>query len=1248
MSSSNPEPIYEQSVTQSALGEPTRATIAASTGTKATEAASADFWASIQTVMRLQQGLPALESSHREAPPLLSHAEERLWLLNEFQPDSAALTLPFTLRLRGTLHRDALESSLGEILRRHDVLRTNYRNIEGQALCTVNPVQPYRLAEVDLSEFAPSERDSKARALAIAAAQKSFNLGDEPLFRAQLLRLGAQEHWLLIAIHHIVFDGWSESILFQELAALYRSFATGEPSPLGDPPMIQYRDYGIWQRQCLTGDYRAALLAHWQQQLSDNLGSQARPIDRAPSTVANPRSQTEPFFIASSLVEKLKTFSRREKVTLFVTLLAGFKLLLYRYTGQESLYVCTPSANRTRPETKGLIGYFVNLLILQTDLSGEPSFRELLHRVRQVVSGAFAYQDLPVQVLLEEIEVQNIQLSQVMFALQNMPRQAPELWDLDVALLDIDNGAADFDLFLSLTEENGGLCGKLKYNADRFEASAIRQLVEHYEMLLSNGVEHPDSPLTSPQLLPAEIARRAPSAAGTAQSSRDYLEPRTEAERKLVEIWQPLLGVERIGVHDNFFELGGHSVLALKLFTQVKQQFGKELLLSTLFHAPTVEQLAALVQQEEAGQLPWSALVPIQPTGSRPPIFCIHGGGGNALNFHLLARHLDPEQPVYGLQSVGLDSKQEPLKRIEDMAAHYLREIRRVQPEGSYFLIGYSMGGVIAFEIAQQLYRAGQKVAMLAMFDTFGPRYYQPHTFFDELQRHRLNLSKLSLKGKLIYCLKRLRETGELYKLRFRNLMHSFFPSAKRLEEESLTVRSVWLANQQALAAYVPQVYPGDMILFRPEKQDWWSMPDPYLDWPRWIAGDIELLQVPGDHYTMVLEPNIAGVAEQLKVCMDERSLPEQAAASAAIASRLSDIWRRLLGLKQVGMRDNFFELGGHSMLALKLFNQIQQTFGKALPMSTLFQAPTIEKLTEVLQRNTETQADWSSLVPIQPEGTRPPIFCVHGIGGNIIDLYGLAHHLGTDQPFYGLQAVGLDGKQAPLQRIEDMAAHYLQEIQAMYPDGPYYLAGNSMGGVVAFEMAQQLAQQGRSVGLLAFLDTYGPEYYQPVSRQKVWRCHWENLLFLQGSQKAAYLVMLLKQIGWQLRDSLVGAATALRSGARTAGRPTLPGMALADQPAGAAAIAEIQTAHTQALRCYRPKPYRGRAILFRVKEQPWWTMRDRTLDWGRWIPNGLEVQDVPGNHNNLLQTQYSRRIASQLQNVLSELERGYDARNEA
>jgi thioesterase domain-containing protein/acyl carrier protein len=853
-----------------------------------TQKAQAEFWSAIQTVMGLQQGLPALKPVAAGAGGRLSYAEERLWTLNEYQPNTAALNIPFTLRLRGELQEVALEKSLTDLWNRHEILRTQYRQTQDGPIRIVNAPQPYPLPVHDLSRLPQADRAAKAMELAIQAAQEPFQLSEDPLLRVSLLRLETQEHWLLITLHHIVFDGWSEGILFRELSDLYRSHVAGTTPALPGLP-IQYGDYGEWQRNSLVGNYRDALLGYWQQQLENGQDVQQMPIDQLRTPENKNRSAVETFQIAAPLSERLKAFSRQQKVTLFVTLLTAFNVLLYRYTDQERIYVCTPSANRTRTETKRLIGYFVNLLILQTDLRGNPSVVELVHRVRQVVSGAFAYQDLPLQVLLEEMNLGNAPTAQVMFALQNTPKQTPALLDLEIERLEIDNGFADFDLFLSIAEAGKELTGTLKYNAALYTDETIRRLLGHYRRILEGVVAHPESPLTSPQLLNVDIARRRPSPhrkMETAVSRQEYVPPRTETEHKLVEIWQAVLGIESVGVRDDFFQLGGQSLLAAKLFKRIKEEFGKNLPLSILFQAPAVEQLAEILEQQEAEKLSWATLVPVRRTGSRPPVFFVHGVGGNVLSPQTLLSHLREDQPFYALQSVGLDGSSPPLTSIEEMASRYIQEIQLIQPHGPYSFIGLSMGGSIAFEMAQQVYSQGQTMALLIMLDTYGSQYYgydRPLAFKVWITRHITNLIRLRPKQKLAYVLSGIQSL----KIRFFTKILQIRPLAKIVPRQWLLNDSISLAkkstefaqapnmdvvraNYVALGKYKPQIYPGKITLFRVTQQPWWSIADRHLGWLGLARKGIEVCDIPGNHYTLLDTSNVEKVAQQINFCIEQ------------------------------------------------------------------------------------------------------------------------------------------------------------------------------------------------------------------------------------------------------------------------------------------------------------------------------------------------------------------------------------------
>lgn len=398
-----------------------------------------------------------------------------------------------------------------------------------------------------------------------------------------------------------------------------------------------------------------------------------------------------------ALTAKLKTLSREEGATLFALLLAGFKVLLQRYTEQENLFVCSPIANRNRRELKNLIGYFVNLLILRSDLSGNPSFRELLGQLRQTVSGAYAHQDLPLQQLVNNLDLGQTPLSQVMFVLQNSIGQSPKLADLAVQSLEVDNGTADFDLSLSMSESQGTLTGVWKYDRDLFDEATIAKMSRHFQLLLEEIVADPSQSLASLLILNQgdrqELSQKRANYRLKPEVARVRVEPRNPLELQLMRVWQQILDSDRLGVTDNFFEVGGSSLLAFRLIAEIETTFGKKLPLTALLQAPTIEKLAGILRQE-AGAVSCSWLTPKQPGSSRQPFFCIAPAGNSGIGFAPIVAHLGSDQPFYVPQALGLEGEAAPHERVEDMAAHYIQEIRTIQPEGPYLLGGRCFGGL--------------------------------------------------------------------------------------------------------------------------------------------------------------------------------------------------------------------------------------------------------------------------------------------------------------------------------------------------------------------------------------------------------------------------------------------------------------------------------------------------------------------------------------------------------------------------
>ncbi|HEY6190582.1 MAG TPA: SDR family NAD(P)-dependent oxidoreductase, partial [Pyrinomonadaceae bacterium] len=341
---------------------------------------------------------------HLQAPPLkrvsrdeklpLSFGQQRLWFLNKLQPDSIAYNLPGAVRLTGQLNIDALEQTLGEIIRRHEVLRTTFSTVNGQPVALIREATPLALPILDLSALPEADREVELRRLATEEAQRPFDLTQGPLLRVSLVRTHSSEHVALVTMHHIVSDGWSPAILVREMMALYEAYSTGQPSPLPELT-IQYADFAHWQREWLQGEVLEAQLSYWRQQLDGAAQTLELPTDRPRPAVQSFNGAEESLEFSPELTERLGALSRQEGVTLFMTLLAAFQTLLSRYSRQKDIVVGSPIANRTRAELEGLIGFFVNTLVLRTSLRGEPSFRELLTRVREVALGAYAHQDVP-------------------------------------------------------------------------------------------------------------------------------------------------------------------------------------------------------------------------------------------------------------------------------------------------------------------------------------------------------------------------------------------------------------------------------------------------------------------------------------------------------------------------------------------------------------------------------------------------------------------------------------------------------------------------------------------------------------------------------------------------------------------------------------------------------------------------------------------------------------------------------------
>jgi len=462
----------------------------------------AELAASVQKLMQSQseQPVPPIERVSRDGLLPLSFSQYRLWLLEQLHSGSIAYNMATALHLVGSLNVAALEQALNEILRRHEALRTTFCVVDGQPIQVIAPSLTMKLSVRNLSEVAEAERVQKVQLLVKQWSQQLFDLTQGSLLRSMLLQLDQQEHLLVLSLHHIVADGWSAGVFFRELTTLYNAFSQGQLSPLPELP-IQYADFAVWQRQWLQGEVLETQLTYWKRQLGTIPPVLTFSSDRTSSSTSSSTGKKHRFALSSALTEALKKLSQGEGVTLFMTLLAAFKTLLYRYSKQEDIAVGSPIANRNRQETEELIGFFVNTLVLRTDLSGNPSFRDVLRRVREVALGAYAHQDLPFEKLMAELQPErhlgHNPLFQVWFVLQNAPMPTVELPGLTLNLIEVETEVARYDLKLDLTETPEGLTGFFEYKTDLFEASAIARMVRLYETLLDTVIKQPDIPINS-------------------------------------------------------------------------------------------------------------------------------------------------------------------------------------------------------------------------------------------------------------------------------------------------------------------------------------------------------------------------------------------------------------------------------------------------------------------------------------------------------------------------------------------------------------------------------------------------------------------------------------------------------------------------------------------------------------------------------------------------------------------------------
>ncbi|RKH68628.1 non-ribosomal peptide synthetase, partial [Corallococcus llansteffanensis] len=448
--------------------------------------------------------IPPPMRADRSGPLPLSFAQQRLWFLEQLEPGSSTYHIHTPLRLQGPLDVAALQRCFTEVVRRHESLRTTFAVIDGQPLQRIQPAAPLPLEVVDLTALPMGQREEEAQRLSREDAARPFSLEKGPLLRTSLVKLGEQDHLLLLTMHHIVSDGWSMGVLVREMSALFAAHAQGKPSPLPELP-VQYADYAVWQRDWLRGEVLERQLSYWKQQLAGAPQVLEFPTDRPYPAVPSHRGAILPVRLPRALSEQLKLLAQQEGATPFMLLLAAFQSLLHRYSGQDDLLVGSAIVGRRYAELEGLIGFFVNTLVLRARMEDAPSFRALLRQVKGTTLGAYAHQDIPFEKLVEELkprrDLGRSPLVQVMFVQQNAPVMEAGLPGISLRPVEAETQGARFDLTLNLGDAPEGFTGTLVYSTDLFEPATAARMMAHLQVLLEGALASPDAPLASLPLL---------------------------------------------------------------------------------------------------------------------------------------------------------------------------------------------------------------------------------------------------------------------------------------------------------------------------------------------------------------------------------------------------------------------------------------------------------------------------------------------------------------------------------------------------------------------------------------------------------------------------------------------------------------------------------------------------------------------------------------------------------------------------
>ncbi|NOG44271.1 MAG: amino acid adenylation domain-containing protein [Calditrichaeota bacterium] len=451
-----------------------------------------------------KENIPDLFPVSREKNIPLSFSQQRLWFLDQMEPESPSYNIPVAIKVSGRLDISALNKAVKEIIKRQESFRTSFTTENGQAKVVIHKELDFELQAEDYCSIPEEQKEVRIKEIVIEEARKPFKLDQSPLFRVRILKTSETEAAILLTMHHIISDGWSVNVLFYELAQFYASFNNGTP-PLLPEMEIQYADFAHWQQSWLTGDVLEKQVNYWKEKLSGAPSLLELPTDRPRPSIQTFNGAHVTFHLSEELSQKIKSFTNSEGVTVFITVLAAFKILLSRYSGQNDISIGTPIANRTRSDIENIIGFFVNTLVMRSPVDHSLSFKEFIQEVRKTAFDAYAHQDVPFEKIVDSLDLVRdtsySPLFQAMFTMQNNPQKEIQTADISLEFLDIENSIAKFDLSLTLVDLGHKMSGAIEYNTDLFDSSTIERFINHFEIVLSACTYQPENSISKISLL---------------------------------------------------------------------------------------------------------------------------------------------------------------------------------------------------------------------------------------------------------------------------------------------------------------------------------------------------------------------------------------------------------------------------------------------------------------------------------------------------------------------------------------------------------------------------------------------------------------------------------------------------------------------------------------------------------------------------------------------------------------------------